>query len=97
VLEREASEKRGTSGKELDADCAGGRRGSGGGREVGGSDKGKKWGRKHCGKQARCAGGPQGHLEPSSGPSTCIRSQAILFVFFNCIMELSSSGQEEGS
>ena len=38
----------------------------------------------------------QGHLEPSSGPSTCIISQASLFVFFNCIMELSSSGQEEG-
>jgi hypothetical protein len=37
------------------------------------------------------------HLEPSSGPSTCINSQAILFVFFNCIMGLSSSGQEEGS
>jgi hypothetical protein len=33
-------------------------RGSGGGGGVGGSDKGKKWGRKHCGKQAGCAGGP---------------------------------------
>jgi hypothetical protein len=37
VLEREASEKRGASGKELDAECAGGgRRGSGGGGGVGG-------------------------------------------------------------
>jgi hypothetical protein len=39
----------------------------------------------------------EGHLEPSPGPSTCINCQAILFVVFNCIMELSSSGQEEGS
>jgi hypothetical protein len=53
VLERGASEKRGTSGKELNAECAGGRRGSGGGGGGGGSDKGKTWGRKYCGKQAR--------------------------------------------
>jgi hypothetical protein len=33
-------------------------RGSGGGGEVGGSDKGKKWSRKHCDKQARCTGLP---------------------------------------
>ena len=41
----------------------------------------------------------EGHLgpPPGPGPSTCISFQAILFVFFNCIMELSSSGQEEGS
>jgi hypothetical protein len=39
----------------------------------------------------------EGHLEPPPGPSTCISSQAILFVFLNCIMELGSSGQEEGS
>ena len=47
MLEREASEKRGTRGKKLDAEWAGGRRGSGsgGGGEVGGGDKGKKWGR----------------------------------------------------
>jgi hypothetical protein len=37
------------------------------------------------------------HLEPPPGLNTCINSQAILFVFFNCIMGLSSSGQEEGS
>jgi hypothetical protein len=83
VLEREASEKRGTSGKELGAECAGGRRGSGGGGEVGGSDKGKQWGRTHCGKQAGCAGVPlrtiagSWHVHQLSGD--------LLFVFFNCI------------
>ena len=35
VLEREASKKRGTSGKKLDAEYAGGRRGSGGGGKGG--------------------------------------------------------------
>jgi hypothetical protein len=56
--------------------AGGGRRGSGGGGEVGVSDKGKQWGRKYCGKQAsRCAG--ECHLEPSPGPSTCISSQAM--------------------
>ena len=78
--------------KEFDAECAGGRRGSGGGGEVGGSDKGKKWGENTA---ASRQGVKEGHLEPPSGPSTCINSQMILFVFFNCIMELSSSGQEE--
>jgi hypothetical protein len=58
VLERGASEKRGASGKELDVECSGGNRGSGGGGGVGSSDKGMKGGRKHCDKQARCAGGP---------------------------------------
>jgi hypothetical protein len=53
VLEREASKKRGPSGKELDAGCAGGRSGSGveEGEEGGGSDKGKKWGRKKALRQ----------------------------------------------
>jgi hypothetical protein len=52
VLEREASEKRGTRGaKKLDAERAGRREKREGRRgwKWGGSDKGKKWGRKHCG------------------------------------------------
>jgi hypothetical protein len=69
VLEREAPKKRGTSGKELDAECARGRRGS---------DKGKKWGRKHCGKQAGCAGvalrtiaGSEHVHQPSGNSCSC--------------------------
>jgi hypothetical protein len=69
-----------------------------------GVEEGGEWGvvtRERSGVENTAAsrqGVQEGHLEPSSGPSTCISSQAILFVFFfNCIMELSSSGQEKGS
>jgi hypothetical protein len=63
-----------------------------------GVEEGSEWGamtREGSGvvktlRQASRQGVQECHLEPPSGPSTCINSQAILFVFFNCIMKLSS-------
>jgi hypothetical protein len=89
VLEREASEKRGTSGSE-EARCGVGTRHAAEGVEEGG-----EWGivtRERSGVENTAAsrqGVQECHLAPP-GPSTCSSSssQAILFVFFNCIMEL---------